>query len=63
MIDFINLPTVGNRHNGALKSVIPGDTSFATGQSVAFEYDSKSKIVRWSLGKITVCFIPFYILS
>ncbi|RGB29511.1 hypothetical protein C1646_713401 [Rhizophagus diaphanus] len=47
------LDKFGNRHNGALKSVIPGDTSFATGQSVAFEYDNKSKIVRWSLGKIT----------
>uniref|UniRef100_U9TAS2 Uncharacterized protein n=1 Tax=Rhizophagus irregularis (strain DAOM 181602 / DAOM 197198 / MUCL 43194) TaxID=747089 RepID=U9TAS2_RHIID len=46
------LDKFGNSHNGALKSVIPGDTSFATGQSMAFEYDTQSKIVRWSLGKI-----------
>ncbi|GBB99061.1 hypothetical protein RclHR1_03400013 [Rhizophagus clarus] len=42
----------GNTHNGALKSLIPGDTSFATGQSVSFDYDTKKKIVRWSLAKV-----------
>ncbi|GBB97718.1 hypothetical protein RclHR1_03050007 [Rhizophagus clarus] len=46
------LDQCGNTHNGAIKSLIPGDTSFATGQSVAFEYDAKSNVVRWYLGKI-----------
>uniref|UniRef100_A0A1D1ZGB0 Low-molecular weight cobalt-containing nitrile hydratase subunit beta n=1 Tax=Anthurium amnicola TaxID=1678845 RepID=A0A1D1ZGB0_9ARAE len=46
------LDQFGNTHNGALKSLIPGDASFASGESVNFKYDTKSNTVRWSLGRI-----------
>uniref|UniRef100_A0A1D1XTX1 UPF0271 protein BCQ_2904 n=1 Tax=Anthurium amnicola TaxID=1678845 RepID=A0A1D1XTX1_9ARAE len=47
------LDQYGNTHKGVLKSLIPGDeASFAIGESVAFEYDTKRGTVHWNLGRI-----------